>query len=271
MKPERFMGNSLKNRIFPIQKNSKQPELDYKVYRFSAKEGMLYVLLIIGAMVGVSYLFYRSLWGLVVVSPMGLYFWKSIKEDECKKRKAKLAVQFKDCIKSVSASMKAGYSVENAFRESIKDINLVYGEDSLMSAELRSIISGLSNNVTLEEKLISLGERSGIEDIREFGEIFKIAKRGGGNLTEIISDTVSLMDRKSEIDAEIDVLISSRRTESRIMEAVPFAIIVYISATSPGFFESLYHNFLGIVIMTICLGAYFGAVVLSKKIVSIEV
>ena len=216
-------------------------------------------------------MFYRSLWGLIVLAPMGLYFLKTIKEDECKKRKTRLALQFKDCIKSVSASMKAGYSVENAFRESLKDINLVYGEDSLMSAELRSIISGLSNNVTVEDKLISLGERSGIEDVREFGEIFRIAKRGGGNLTEIIYDTVSLMEKKSEIDAEIDVLISSRRTESRIMEAVPFAIIVYISATSPGFFESLYHNITGIVIMTICLGAYFGAVILSKKIVSIEV
>ena len=232
---------------------------------------MLYISLIVGASIGISYLFYRSLWGVIVVSPMGFYFWKNIKEDACQKRKKKLALQFKDCIKSVSASMKAGYSVENSFRESIKDINLVYGEDSIMSVELRSIIAGLSNNITLEEKLISLGERSGVEDIREFGEIFRIAKRGGGNLTEIISDTVSLMDKKSEIDAEIDVLISSRRTESRIMEAVPFAIIVYISMTSPGFFENLYHNLVGILIMTICLAAYFGAVILSKKIVSIEV
>ena len=74
-----------------------------------------------------------------------------------------------------------------------------------------------------------------------------------------------------ETDEEIRVIISSKKMEGQIMEFVPFAIIAYISFTSPGFFESLYHNILGVIIMSICLGVYFGAVILSKRITDIEV
>jgi len=219
----------------------------------------------------ISYVFYKSLPAMIVVSPIGAYIWKELKRSECEKRQELLANQFKDCIKSVSNSMKAGYSAENAFKESINDVKLIHGEDALMVRELEGMTNGLLNNVTLEEELISLGKRSGVDDIREFGEIFAIAKRGGGNLTGVIADTVSIMNKKIETDKEIKVLISSRKMESTIMAIVPFAIVLYISVTSPGFFESLYHNVLGIIIMSICLGVYMCAVIMTRKIVNIEV
>ena len=74
-----------------------------------------------------------------------------------------------------------------------------------------------------------------------------------------------------EIDREIEVLISAKRMEQQIMNLVPFAIIIYISFTAPGFFDVLYHNVLGVSIMTICLLVYFVAYRLSAKIVDISV
>ena len=266
-----FTAGLLKGKNFFTQKNLKPRELDYRKYRFSLREAIIRVIAIMGILSAVSFLFYRSLWGMVLLAPVGIYIYRSMAETEADKIRKTLAMQFKDCIKSIARSMKAGYSVENAFRESLKDVNLVHGEGSVMSKEIEGIIKALGNNVTLEEELLSLGERSGVNDIREFGEIFKIAKRGGGNLTGIISDTVMLMDKKLETDEEIRVIISSKKMEGQIMEFVPFAIIAYISFTSPGFFESLYHNILGVIIMSICLGVYFGAVILSKRITDIEV
>ena len=55
------------------------------------------------------------------------------------------------------------------------------------------------------------------------------------------------------------------------MNMVPFLIIFYIGSTSRGFFDVLYHNLIGVVIMTVCLGLYGIAYLLSKRIVEIEV
>ena len=72
-------------------------------------------------------------------------------------------------------------------------------------------------------------------------------------------------------DFGIEVVISARQLEQRIMNIVPFGILLYISAASEGFFDVLYRNAAGVVLMSICMAVYIGAVFLSGKIVDIEV
>ena len=50
------------------------------------------------------------------------------------------------------------------------------------------------------------------------------------------------------------------------MKGMPFAILLYVGSTYPGYFDSLYHNFQGIVVMTVCLLIYLGAYVLGDAI-----
>ena len=66
-------------------------------------------------------------------------------------------------------------------------------------------------------------------------------------------------------------MISAKKMEQKIMNFVPFLIIFYIGTTSRGFFDVLYHNLIGIAVMTVCLGFYGVAYLLSKRIVEIEV
>ena len=105
----------------------------------------------------------------------------------------------------------------------------------------------------------------------QFADVFLTAKRSGGNMTEILAETADMIEQKMAVDREIDVLLSSRKLEQKIMNVVPFFIIFYISLTSKGFFDVLYHNPVGILIMTICMAVYLAAFLLSEKIVEIEV
>lgn len=252
-----------------MKKNYVRQELLYDKYIFSVGETVVTIILAIVIVMFFSFIFYRSLLAAVFLMPLGAAVWKKEKRKKIDRRKRELSIQFKDCIQSVGANLKAGYSVENAFKESITDIKLLYGNSSYMAIELNYIIQGVINNVNLEELLLSLGKRSGITDIKEFGEVFAIAKRNGGNMTEVLVRTSAVISRKMEIDREIQVLISAKRLEQQIMNLVPFAIIIYISFTSPGFFDVLYHNSLGVCIMTICLLAYLAAYKISAKIIDI--
>ena len=108
-------------------------------------------------------------------------------------------------------------------------------------------------------------------DIQDFAEVFAVAKRSGGNMTEIIGRTITVISQKMDVEKEIDVLISAKRMEARIMNMVPFFIIFYISLTSPGFFTPMYHNVFGVILMTVCMGFYAFAYLLSERIVNIHV
>lgn len=227
-------------------------------------EGIIIVLLL-------ALFFYRSLWAVPFLTPVYLLYQKEKRAVLAKKRQKETAIQFKDVILSVSANQKAGYSVENAFRQAYEDMILLYGRESMICKELHIILTGLGNNLVLERLLYDMGKRCGVEDITEFAEVFAAAKRNGGNLTEVIERSASVIEDKVETEREVQVIISARRMEQKVMNAVPFGILLYISLTSRGFFDVLYHNLPGAVIMTICLAVYIGAVVLSGKIVDIEV
>lgn len=257
-------------------KNSKPPgsirnPADYGKYVFSGKERFLYYaegMLITGIF---AYFFYRSIWALPPLLPVFFLFLKQKKKDLAEKRKRELGEQFKDAVLSVSVNQKAGYSVENAFKEAYRDMAALYGGESLIGRELYTIGRGLENNVVLEKLLYDFGYRSHIQDIMQFAEVFLIAKRNGGNMTEILSETANTIEQKIALDKEIEVLLSSRKMEQKIMNVIPFFIIFYISLTSGGFFDVLYHNPAGILIMTACLAVYLAAYFISGKIVAIEV
>ncbi len=155
--------------------------------------------------------------------------------------------------------------------EAGKDIELFYGEKSLMAEEIRYIKNALAVNRTLESLLLNLGERSGVEDIVIFSKVFETAKRNGGNLPEVIEKTADTVRAKFETEKEIQVLISQKRLELKIMEIVPFFIIAYIGITSKGYFSVLYHNLKGVIFMSVCLTIYGLSVYLGSKMVEIDV
>lgn len=213
-----------------------------------------------------SWFFYRSVFAVILfIFPGILYFRKCVREQREKKR-WELTVQFKECLLAVANSLRTGYAVENAFLESREDIRLLFGERSVMYGELELIRRGMIVNITLEELIGDLAERSGCEEIQQFSTILSVAKRGGGNVSQIIRNTAELISDKVETTKEMMTLLQGRRLEQRVMEVMPFAISFYIGVTYPGYFVSLYHNITGYIIMTVCLAIYLCAYIVGEKI-----
>lgn len=87
----------------------------------------------------------------------------------------------------------------------------------------------------------------------------------------IIANTAEIIGDKQEIRREIETVVSEKRLEQQIMRYIPFFIIFYISLTTKGYFESLYHNIFGWVLMTGSLVVYVAACRISDRILNIEV
>lgn len=215
-----------------------------------------------------AYFFYRSMWAFPALSPIGVFCFRTIRSKKREKEKEELTIQFRECILSVSTSLQAGYSAENAFVECGKDMKLMYGEDSLICRELGQIRRGLNINISLEELLLDFAGRSGCEEINQFAQIFALAKRSGGNMAEIIRSSAALIGKQIELRQELRTLLSGKRMELNIMKAMPFGILLYINFGSPGYFDPLYHNALGVAVMTGCLAVYLTAYLLGEAVMN---
>ena len=126
-------------------------------------------------------------------------------------------------------------------------------------------------NRPVELLLADMGRRSGIQDIDQFAQVFAAAKRSGGELTDIISQTAGIIRDKIQVQEEIHTMTAARVFEQKIMNMIPFFIIVYVEGSSPGFFDQMYCTGMGRVLMTMCLILYLTAFWLSERILDIEV
>lgn len=194
-----------------------------------------------------------------------------MEQEEARKKELEFQIQFKEAIQAVSAALNTGYSVENAFCEAQTELKLIYPADARISRELLVIIRQLRMHISIEQILEEFAFRVQTEDVRNFVTVFAAAKKSGGNMIGIIQNTVSQIGDKIDVKREIDTILASKRYEFRVMSAVPYAIIGYMSLSFPEFMDSLYGNVLGIGVMTVCLVIYMGAYYLGVRLIRIEV
>lgn len=213
-----------------------------------------------------AFFFYRSIWALLPMASVGWLYLRRSRFHRRRRKNKELLIQFKECIQAVAASMRAGYAVENAFTDSITDIRSMFGEGSAMERELQLLRQGLGNNVTLELLLQEMGQRSGMEEIQEFAEVFAIAKRSGGSIPVTIDAASTSISRRLEVEEEMETLLYARKLEQKVMNAMPFMIVWYVEVSNPGYFDGLYGNPAGAALMTVCLGIYLAAYALSERI-----
>lgn len=215
--------------------------------------------------------FYKSFKAIPFMLPIGIFYLTLLEKKKEKRKKEQLRNEFKDAILSIAANLRAGYAVENAFRETLQEMKMLHGKDALICREFYKIVQGLANGISIEALIEQFAERAGMEEIQEFADVFYIARRSSGNLTEIIYKTAEMIGEKIEVEKEVQVLISAKRFEQNIMSVIPFMIICYVSAASGGYFDPLYETSAGKIVMTVCLIIYVTAYMLGRKITEIQV
>lgn len=234
---------------FKIKKNYWQQDIRRRDYLLATLVGVLAILMI-------SYLFYGTCLCAILLSPYLIYFLKSWEKQWIEKRKNMFQLQFKEAVQALATALNVGYSVENAMREVLKDLQVIYKKDELIIREFRYMVRQLDVNFTIEKVLQEFSERTKEEDVQTFVTIFVMAKRSGGDMIGIIRNTVQQMSEKADIRREIGTIIASKKLEFKVMSAIPFGMIGYMKFSFSEFMGILYGNVAGVVIMTICFLGY---------------
>lgn len=264
------------------------PTLNYKVYYMKPIEKTITFLIafVVGALVG--YLFYGGIGkdefgqattltiilNVLIPALVGTIAGKLFVPMRIKtiieKRKKELNHQFRDMLDALTTSLGAGKNVTDAFLGVYEDLKIQYEDDAYILKELEVIISGIHNNIAIEDVLEDFGKRSDNDDIQSFANVFKISYRKGGNIKDIIRNTHNILSDKMEISDDIETLVTSNKMEQNIMILMPIALIGVIKMMSPEFAA----NFVtptGIISTTVSIAVFVVAYFIGKSVLDIKI
>lgn len=264
------------------------PTYNYKVYYMKPIEKVIYFLLAFAVGAAVGYLFYGGIgkdefgnptvltWVLnisisgVVGTVAGIAFIPMRTEQIIDKQRRKLNLQFRDMLEALNTSLGAGKNVVDSFHSVYDDLKVQYDEGAYILKELEVILSGMANNVDIEDLLYDFGVRSGIEDIESFANVFKICYRKGGNIKDTIRSTHSILSDKMEINEDIETVVTSNKTEQNIMIMMPIMLIAMIKMMSPDFAAN-FTTLTGILSTTVAIVMFVAAYFVGKAVLNIKV
>jgi tight adherence protein B len=270
---------SIKKSTAAIQvKNSKDLEInkgmqaDYNIYCMPVNERIISVLAAGAVIFTAGYIFYRSIVLSLLLIPLALIYPRFRTKDIIKKRKNELNLQFREALYSIASSLSAGKSIESAFKDAQKELSIQYPDaGTYIIMELEQINKRLEMNETIEEALADFATRSHLEDILNFADVFTICKRTGGNLVQVVRNTAEIISEKIEVRQEINVLLTEKRLEHKILNLMPLFIVLMLSTSAEEFMAPVFNEPIGRAAMTFSLMLFTAAYFISRKIMDIEV
>ena len=189
------------------------------------------------AMVGgflVGFIFYRSVLlsliaGLVAVPAIVAL----LAGRATKKRLLNLRGQFRDMLESMNVAMRAGSTEIRALESSRDDLKMLYSEQSDIVREVDYILAAYNNGgIPLRKLFRDFADRSGLEDVESFASIYEVIEGKSSRSSEILRQTQQVITDKMEIEAEIETMITSTKSEQTMMLIMPF-FSIYIGFTMP--------------------------------------
>lgn len=255
-----------------VVKGSSKELKDYNAYRMTVKEYLINTGIALAVLAGLTYVFYRSLWVWMLIAPLALFFPRYRKRQLIDRQKNELLLQFKEALYVISAALTAGKSVEMAFRSALQDLRILYIDpETPIVKELEIIIRKMELNGTIEDALRSFATRAHLEDVSSFTDVFVTCKRRGGNMVEVIKNTSGTVADKIRTREEIETLITEKKFEQKVLNAMPIVMIFILKSSSPEFMEPVYTTAMGRFGMTIAVALFIMAYMASEKIMRIEV
>ena len=123
----------------------------------------------------IAYLYYESIWAFFLLTPAIVGYMK-IWEQECVQQKEReFRQQFQEAIRLMLASLNVGYSLENAIKETKKDLDILYNGQTAIQREFTYMIRQVFVQIPTEQILEEWADRVKQEDLQNFVNVFATA------------------------------------------------------------------------------------------------
>ena len=244
--------------------------MDYKKYKLSKKQWLLFTGIYIIGSLFVAIIFYNA-WqaaaGFFLIYPIYVF---GIKKYLAARRRRQLKLDFRELMTVLYSMMTAGYSLERALEAAEDELKLCCAAESDIMKEIQEMCHKMSMNTPVLDCLEDFAMRSQDEDILTFYEVTCIARQYGGSMSLILKNAIERINAGIEMHCEIETTISGKRHEFMIMVVIPACIIIYMRLTSPQLMSVLYTGFAGRCVMSVVLILYGVAIWWGERMIHLK-
>ena len=173
--------------------------------------------------------------------------------------------QLPEALATMSNALRAGFSISQAF-DSVVDSG-----EKPMSEEFAILRQQIQIGMSFEDALKSLSQRVGSDDLTLVTTSILIARKTGGNVTEIFDRISETIRGRMRIERKIRSLTAQGRLQGAIVSLMPIALGAAMIAIKPKMMMPFIFSATG----AVCILVMFGLIGLGwffiRKIIRIDV
>lgn len=139
-----------------------------------------------------------------------------------------------------------------------------------LSQELELTLRDMRVGSTLDQALSDLSARVGSTTLDSTISALLIGRRVGGNVPEILAQTGASVREMSRLQAVLRAKTADGRVQAMVLAVFPVGVVVVFDMLSPGYFAPLTTSALGSMIMALAGVFWLAALLLSRKIMKVE-
>ena len=198
-------------------------------------------------------------WPAVIVAPK-VFLNKAVA-----RRVSQVEAQVEPWVNAVANALKASPSLGEAI---CSTTTLV---PSPMSQELEVLVKEYELGTPLDQALENLSQRINSKVLKGTVTALKIARRSGGNLTEMLETAASSLREFARLEGVVRTKTAEGKAQAFVIGMIPVPMVLGVRGIDPRFFEPLFHSFLGQLIVAGATVLWVLAILLARKILDVDI
>ena len=180
------------------------------------------------------------------------------------RRRSAFAEQLPDILQLLAGSLQSGFSLPQA-------LGAVVGEDHQPSAgELSRALAETRLGAEMEDALQRVAERMDSMDLRWTVMAIRIQREVGGNLAEVLRNTMGTMRERAQLRRHVRSLSAEGRLSAYILLALPVAIGSYMFLVAKAYMKVLYTTPVGLLMLGVTVVLFGIGWVWMRRIIKVE-
>ena len=181
------------------------------------------------------------------------------------RRRLRFNLQLVDALTHMSNALKAGFSINQAFETIVEN-----GENPI-AQEFSLFLQQIRVGVSFNEALVNMDQHVGSDDLTLVCTSIDIARRTGGNLTEIFDKISMTIRERMRIESRVRTLTAQGRLQGIIVGSMPVVLGVALTIIRPSMMIPFFSSFTGMIaIFAVLVLLTLGGLTI-RKIIRIDV
>jgi tight adherence protein B len=182
-----------------------------------------------------------------------------------KKRRKQISEDLLEAITLMNNSFKSGRTIMQAIEAVETEL------DGAIADEFKKIRLDISYGLSLDVVFNRFYERVKLEDAKYIVSSLILLNKTGGNIVKVFDSIEKSIYDKKKLREELNSLTASSVFVFRVLVCLPFIFSLIIYILNPTYFDPLFNNFIGLIILGLIIVLYITYILIIKKVLEVKI